>query len=154
VPFGIVLFRPEIPPNTGNISRLCVGVRANLHIVGKPAFELSEKAVRRAGLDHWDKLKLFLHTSWEDFFFPIADKSRVFLITKFGKNLYTDIAFKENDYFVFGNETSGLPEYIHNSVDPSQKLFIPMLDPSVRSLNLSNAVAIVVYEAIRQLQLK
>lgn len=154
MPLGIVLFRPEIPPNTGNISRLCVGIRANLHIVEKPAFDLSEKSVRRAGLDHWEKLNLTLHSCWDDFYNPIADKSRVFLITKFGKRLYTDVSFHEDDYFVFGSETSGLPQYVHETVDSSQKLYIPMLDPSVRSLNLSNSVAVLAYEAIRQLGLK
>jgi tRNA (cytidine/uridine-2'-O-)-methyltransferase len=151
LPLRIVLYRPEIPPNTGNISRLCVGIRAELHIVEKPAFDLSEKSVRRAGLDHWDKLMLFLHPNWDAFFESVEDKSRVFLITKFGKTLYTNVSFGASDYLVFGSETSGLPEFVHNSVPAENKLHIPMLDPSVRSLNLSNSVAILAYEALRQI---
>lgn len=154
MPFHIALYKPEIPPNTGNISRLCVGIKANLHIIDKPSFEISESAVRRAGLDHWHKLKLTLHETWESFFKSIEDRSRIFLVTKFAKVLYTSLEYQKGDYFVFGNETSGLPFFVHESVPDSQKIFIPMLDFSVRSLNLSNSVAIISYEAIRQLHLK
>lgn len=152
--FHIALYKPEIPPNTGNISRLCVGIRASLHIVDKPSFEISESAVRRAGLDHWNKLQLTLHANWESFFEQVPDKTRIFLVTKFGKTLYSSLDYKIGDYFLFGNETSGVPRIIHDALPETQKIFIPMLDFSVRSLNLSNSVAIISYEAIRQLHLK
>lgn len=154
MPFQIGLYKPEIPPNTGNISRLCVGIRAHLHIIDKPSFDLSESAVKRAGLDHWNKLNLTLHDSWESFLERVKDRSRVFLVTKFGKTLYTKLEYKRGDFFVFGNETSGLPKLIHDTFTDNQKIFIPMLDVSVRSLNLSNAVAIIAYEGIRQLYKK
>lgn len=148
---NIALYKPEIPPNTGNISRLCVGIKAHLHIIGKPAFDMSEKAVRRAGLDHWKKLDLAFHTEWDAFLETVPDKSRIFLITKFGQTTYYANSFVRNDYLVFGNETSGLPQNIHSNVDDSQKLKIPMLNETVRSLNLSNSVAVVAYEAVRQI---
>ncbi|MCB1180224.1 MAG: tRNA (cytidine(34)-2'-O)-methyltransferase, partial [Leptospiraceae bacterium] len=132
----IALYKPEIPPNTGNISRLCVGINAPLHIIGKPAFDISEKAVRRAGLDHWEKLALKLHDSWEDFYSNLPNKDRIFLITKFGKKIYSEINFQKDDILVFGSETSGLPDFIHDSISGERKLKIPMLNESVRSLNL------------------
>lgn len=150
---NIALYRPEIPPNTGNIARLCVGIRANLHIVGTPSFDMSEKAVRRAGLDYWEHLSLFQHKNWEEFVGNIQDKSRLFLVTKFGKTKYSDVNYQENDTFLFGRETSGLPEEIRLSSPDSNQIYIPMTK-ECRSLNLSNATAIVAYEAIRQLNLK
>ena len=147
---NIALYRPEIPPNTGNIARLCVGIQAKLHIVGKPSFDMSEKAVRRAGLDYWEHLLLLQHTDWDAFMATIPDLSRVFLVTKFGKTLYSQQTYEGNDYFVFGRETSGLPEEIRNQFPHSNQIHIPMR-PECRSLNLSNAVAIVSYEAVRQL---
>jgi tRNA (cytidine/uridine-2'-O-)-methyltransferase len=151
--FNIVLYKPEIPPNTGNISRLAVGIGASLHIVDKPAFDISEKAVKRAGLDYWDNLNLVLHDSWKEFESKLKDKSRVFLVTKFGKTKYSDISFQKNDYLVFGSETSGLPNFVKDSYPEQNKLFIPML-PISRSINLSNSVAILAYEGIRQIGLE
>ncbi len=150
---NIALYRPEIPPNTGNIARLCVGIRANLHIVGTPSFDMSEKSVRRAGLDYWEHLKLFQHKDWEEFVGTITDVSRIFLVTKFGKTKYSDQTYQDNDYFVFGRETSGLPEEIRMSYPDSNQIYIPMTE-ECRSINLSNAAAIVVYEAVRQLNLE
>lgn len=149
---NIALYRPEIPPNTGNIARLCVGIHANLHIIDKPSFDLSEKSVRRAGLDYWEHLSLQQHTNWDAFVATVPDLSRVFLVTKFGKTLYTDQIYRDNDYFVFGRETSGLPEDIRNNFPDTNQIHIPM-SPECRSINLSNAAAIVSYEAVRQLNL-
>lgn len=112
---------------------------------------MSEKAVKRAGLDHWEKLKLSFHSDWEEFLQYAKDPSRIFLVTKFGKTTYYENQFQDGDFLVFGSETSGLPPEVHASIPDIQKLKIPMLDESVRSLNLSNSVAIVAYEAIRQL---
>ncbi len=149
---NIALYRPEIPPNTGNIARLCVGIRANLHIIDKPSFDLSEKSVRRAGLDYWEHLSLQQHPNWDEFVVTVPDLSRVFLVTKFGKTLYTDQNYQDNDYFVFGRETSGLPEEIRNNFPDKNQIHIPM-SPECRSINLSNAAAIVSYEAVRQLKM-
>lgn len=145
---NIVLYKPEIPPNTGNISRLCVCIGATLHIVEKPAFDLSDKAVKRAGLDYWNELDFHYYPSWNDFKERI-DQQRTFIVTKFGKRNYTDIQFKKFDFIIFGNETSGLPEKIHNQFLDDQKIRIPM-KPISRSINLSNSVAIISYEMLRQ----
>ena len=148
---SIALFEPEIPPNTGNIARLCVGLDARLIIIGKPAFDLTEKAVKRAGLDYWIYLNLELYNDWESFLNESnIVHERIFLITKFGTVCYTDTTLKENDCFVFGKETKGLPDQIRSAIPQERHLFIPIPGP-VRSLNLSNAVSIVAYEAHRQI---
>lgn len=147
------LYRPEIPPNTGNISRLCVCTGVKLHIIGPPAFSLADKDVRRAGLDYWHLLDLEQHASWNDFL-ARCDPRRILLISKFGPTRYTDFPFTGDEILVFGSETSGLPPEVHNDIaarDPARVLHIPMKDES-RSLNLSNSVALVVYEALRQTQ--
>ncbi|MCW7480976.1 tRNA (cytidine(34)-2'-O)-methyltransferase [Leptospira kanakyensis] len=146
----IALYRPEIPPNTGNIARLCVNVGVPLSIVGEPSFDLSEKAVRRAGLDYWKDLDLRRFADYEEFRTKKeAEGSRIFLVSKFGTKLYWDVDFEKTDVFLFGRETSGLPEEIHQSCPPEQIISLPMAEVS-RSINLSNAVAIVLYEALRQ----
>ncbi|TGL07051.1 tRNA (cytidine(34)-2'-O)-methyltransferase [Leptospira bouyouniensis] len=146
----IALFRPEIPPNTGNIARLCVNAGVPLSIVGEPSFDLSEKAVRRAGLDYWKDLELFRYPTWE--IFQKEKESlgkRILLVSKFGKKVYWDVSFTSQDVFLFGRETSGLPEEIHKVHPSDQIISIPMAESS-RSINLSNAVAIILYEALRQ----
>jgi tRNA (cytidine/uridine-2'-O-)-methyltransferase len=148
--FEIALFRPEIPPNTGNIARLCVGIGARLHIIGEPSFDISEKAVRRAGLDYWEHLQLILHQDWNNFLKTVQNSQRIFLITKFGETNYTKNQFFKGDFLVFGRETSGLPKEISDAFPKEQKLSIPMPGP-IRSINLSNSVAIVAYEALRQI---
>ncbi|MDF3822477.1 tRNA (cytidine(34)-2'-O)-methyltransferase [Leptospira sp. 96542] len=146
----IALFEPEIPPNTGNIARLCVNAGVPLSIIGKPSFDISEKAVRRAGLDYWKDLELSQFEDWESYSeLKRKQNQRVFLVSKFGKIDYWDVEFSPSDCFLFGKETSGLPEFVHNVTDPSQIIRIPMASGS-RSLNLSNACAIVLYEALRQ----
>ncbi|PJZ85259.1 tRNA (cytidine(34)-2'-O)-methyltransferase [Leptospira harrisiae] len=146
----IALYRPEIPPNTGNIARLCVNVGVPLSIVGEPSFDLSEKAVRRAGLDYWKDLDLRRFANYEEFRSQKqAEGSRIFLVSKFGTKVYWDVNFQKTDVFLFGRETSGLPEEIHQSCPPEHIISLPMAEVS-RSINLSNAVAIVLYEALRQ----
>lgn len=146
----IALYRPEIPPNTGNIARLCVNAGVPLSIIGEPSFDLSEKAVRRAGLDYWKDLELFRYPTWE--IFQKEKESlgkRIFLVSKFGTKVYWDMSFTSQDVFLFGRETSGLPEEIHKGHPSDQIISIPMAESS-RSINLSNAVAIILYEALRQ----
>ncbi|BDA79782.1 putative tRNA (cytidine(34)-2'-O)-methyltransferase [Leptospira kobayashii] len=147
----IALFEPEIPPNTGNIARLCVNADVPLSIIGKPSFDLSEKAVRRAGLDYWNDLNLSEYGDWEEFRSKKeTEGQRIFLISKFGTKTYWDVQFLPTDVLVFGRETSGLPDSIKKVHDSERILSIPM-SPKSRSINLSNAVAIILYEAIRQL---
>lgn len=142
---NIVLYEPEIPQNTGNIARLCACCGASLYLVGKLGFSLSSKYTKRAGLDYWESVDLHKVESMEDLFEMFPDGKFYYLTTKTDK-LYTDIVFEEGDFIVFGPESRGLPE---KYVNDSNARTIPMMQGQ-RSLNLSNAVAIVAYEAIRQ----
>lgn len=145
--FNIVLFEPEIPQNTGNIARLCACTGANLYLVGKLGFSLSEKYTKRAGLDYWDSVNLTKIDTLEQLQAQNKDATFYYLTTKSPKT-YFDVKFKEGDFLVFGPETRGIPEKILTA-NPETSVTIPMLEGQ-RSLNLSNSVAITLYEAIRQ----
>lgn len=145
--FNIVLFEPEIPQNTGNIVRLCACTGASLFLVGKLGFSLSDKYLKRAGLDYWDSVKIRKYNTLDDLKADYPDSVFYYLTTK-SKQKYTDFKFNDGDFFVFGPETRGIPESIL-SENATTAITIPMLDGQ-RSLNLSNSVSIVVYEAIRQ----
>ena len=145
--FNVVLFNPQIPPNTGNIGRLCVNAGAKLHIVKPIGFDISEKAVKRAGLDYWDKLDLTIWESIEEFLKNI-DTSRCFFATTKTKTPYFQKEFKKGDYLIFGSETKGIDENILNKYK-NNLITIPMTKNG-RSLNLAVSVGIVLYEAIRQ----
>lgn len=145
--FNIVLVEPEIPQNTGNISRTCACTGAHLHLVRPFKFEISDKTVKRAGLDYWDKLEIFYYDNLDDFFRKNKGENFFYCSTK-AKQLYTDVALPDNCFLLFGKETKGLPEELIFS-NPDKAIRIPMR-PGLRSLNLSNSVAIVLYEAIRQ----
>ena len=145
---NIVLYEPEIPQNTGNIARLCACTGASLYLVGKLGFSLSSKYTKRAGLDYWDSVDLHKINSMKELFQLFPDSNFYYLTTK-TKRKYTDIEFKEGDFIVFGPETRGLPQ---EYVTKDTALTIPMKDGQ-RSLNLSNSVAIVAYEVIRQIGL-
>lgn len=149
---NIVLVAPLIPQNTGNIGRLCVGVNARLHLVKPLGFDISEKALRRAGLDYWQHLDWCTHESYDDFRTSIPTESQLWFISKFGKRTHYEAEFKDSDYLIFGQETKGLPDHIHQAEKQDSFLRIPMLSENIRSLNLSNAVAVVAYEAVRQLR--
>ena len=142
---NIVLYEPEIPQNTGNIARLCACTGASLYLVGKLGFSLSSKYTKRAGLDYWDSVDLHKIDTMEELFEPNQNANFYYLTTKADK-LYTDIEFKDGDFIVFGPETRGLPQ---KYVNDKNARTIPMKEGQ-RSLNLSNSVAIVTYEAIRQ----
>lgn len=145
---NIVLLEPEIPQNTGNIARTCAALGAKLHLIHPLGFDISEKAVKRAGLDYWDKLEIVEYSNLNEFKDKIKSKNIYLLSTKANK-VYTDIEYKDDCYLVFGPETRGLPEeYILENFENSVR--IPMRN-NIRSLNLSNSVAIVAYEAERQL---
>ncbi len=145
--FNIVLYEPEIPHNTGNIARLCACTGANLYLVGKLGFSLSDKYLKRAGLDYWNSVNIKKYDNLDDLLSEFSNSVFYYLTTK-SKKLYTDRNFKEGDFFVFGPETRGLPESLLKKYSDNA-ITIPMADGQ-RSLNLSNSAAIVLYEAIRQ----
>lgn len=152
---NIVLVEPEIPQNTGNIARTCAAIGAKLHLVHPLGFSISEKQVKRAGLDYWDKLEIEEHMSFNEFLKKYnPEKNNMFFVTTKGKNVYSDIEYSKLNkiFLLFGKETRGLPEeilkkYIKNTIR------IPMKE-GLRSLNLSNSVAIVAYEVLRQKEYK
>ena len=147
--FHIVLFEPEIPPNTGNIIRLCANTGAQLHLVEPLGFKLEDKQLRRAGLDYHEFSTVQVHKNWEACKTALSGK-RMFAITTKGSSRYSNIAFKAGDVFVFGPETRGLPDEIRNSFPAEQRVRLPML-PNSRRLNLSNSAAVLLYEAWRQI---
>lgn len=145
----IVLYQPEIPPNTGNIARTCALTGTKLHLIRPLGFSIDSKAVKRAGLDYWHLLDLEIHDSLDEFLEKYGDK-RIFLSTTKANDYYDKIDFSEDCFIIFGRETGGLPDELHNRYSGS-RFIIPMLKhDDVRSLNLSNSVAIVLYEALRQ----
>ena len=146
--FHVVLFEPEIPPNTGNIIRLCANTGATLHLVKPLGFSLEDAQLRRAGLDYHEYASLQVHENWQACKAALAGK-RMFALTTKGSRRYTDVSFTAGDVFVFGPESRGLPEHIRAGFAATERLRLPMLAES-RSLNLSNSVAVVVYEAWRQ----
>jgi tRNA (cytidine/uridine-2'-O-)-methyltransferase len=146
---NIVLFQPEIPQNTGNIARTCVLTNSRLHLIKPIGFSLDEKHLKRAGLDYWSELDLTLYDSYEELREKYKDSTFYFSTTK-GKNYYEEVKFNQGDFIVFGRESSGLPDSIRES-DPNRCIRVPMIKTSLRSLNLSNTVAIVAYEGLRQI---
>ena len=144
----VVLYQPEIPPNTGNVIRLCANTGARLHLIRPLGFDLDHAKLRRAGLDYHEFATIAVHGDLEAFTAAVKPL-RVFAVSTRGATMYTSVKFGENDAVVFGPETRGLPQALLDSLPPAQRLRLPMR-PDNRSLNLSNAVAVVVYEAWRQ----
>ncbi|WP_291653246.1 tRNA (cytidine(34)-2'-O)-methyltransferase [Clostridium sp.] len=144
---NIVLYQPEIPQNTGNIARTCVLTNSTLHLIKPMGFKIDDKQVKRAGLDYWSELKLEMHESYEEFMKKYGNE-RIFLATTHGGVHYDEASFKEGDFIMFGRESSGVPEEVHNN---HEGIRVPMIKTSTRSLNISNTVAIVTYEALRQI---
>ena len=143
----IVLYHPEIPPNTGNIARLCAGTGTRLHLIEPLGFSIDDRQLKRAGLDYWHLLDVRRYKNLDAFFEQNPD-GRYFYLTTKAKHAYTDIAFQDGDYFLFGKETRGLPESLLIQ-HPERCLRIPMRE-GARSMNLSNSVAVTVFEALRQ----
>lgn len=146
---NIVLFEPEIPPNTGNIIRLAANTGSQLHLIKPFGFELDDKRMRRAGLDYHEFAGITIYDNWQNFKEVNVD-SRLFGVSTKGSNNYTEVRYEKGDFLVFGPETRGLPDSIRDELGPDNLVRIPML-PESRSLNLSNAAAVLVYEAWRQL---
>lgn len=144
----VALVEPEIPPNTGNIARLCAATFTNLHIVGVPGFRMDDKAVKRAGLDYWDEVRIFRHRDIEALYEALPSARFLYFTTK-AERLYTDWQYEDNDCLVFGRETRGLPEDLLRA-NWERCLTIPMPNQNIRSLNLATSAGIVLYEALRQ----
>lgn len=148
--FNVVLVHPEIPPNTGNVIRLCANTGAALHLIRPLGFSLEDKHMKRAGLDYWEYATLRIHDSFDAFLASEKpDPERMFAMTTKGSSIFSELAFRPGDWFVFGSEGSGLPDSIRNRFGPGNRIRLPMR-PDNRSLNLSNAVAVTVFEAWRQ----
>ena len=144
---NIILHEPEIPANTGNIGRTCVATGTALHLIKPLGFDISDKAVRRAGMDYWKDLELYVYTNFEDFVSRNKD-ARIYMATTKAKKAYTEVEYSENDFIMFGKESAGIPEEILVKYEDTS-VRIPMIG-EIRSLNLSNSVAIMLYEALRQ----
>lgn len=146
--FEIALYEPQIAPNTGNIIRLVANNGCHLHLIEPLGFDLEEKRLRRAGLDYHDLARVTRHPNYDAFLQAVAGR-RVFAVTTRGQRCYADVSYEPGDVLLFGSETSGLPEGVHQGIPSEHKIRLPML-PDSRSLNLSNSVAVVSYEAWRQ----
>ncbi len=148
--FNIVLVEPEIPPNTGNVIRLAANTGARLHLVEPLGFSMEDRLLRRAGLDYHETADVRRHASWQAFVAAMAPApERLFAFSTQGATRFADVAWKPGDWLVFGAETSGLPASVRDAIPAAQQIRLP-LRPGQRSLNLSNAVAVVVFEAWRQ----
>lgn len=146
--FHLVLFQPEIPPNTGNIIRLCANTGAILHLVEPLGFALEDKQLKRAGLDYHEYATLKVHRDWAACLAALEGR-RMFALSTRGSRPYQEVEYREGDVFVFGPETRGLPQELLETFPPEQRIRLPML-PHSRSLNLSNSAAVITYEAWRQ----
>lgn len=144
---NIILHQPEIPQNTGNIGRTCVATGSSLHLIEPLGFRLDEKSIKRAGMDYWQHLDVHRYVNFEEFKEKYPD-AKIWMATTKAKHTYTEVEFGPNDFIMFGKESAGIPEEILVDYEDTC-IRIPML-PEIRSLNLSNSVAIVLYEALRQ----
>jgi len=147
---NIVLVEPEIPPNTGNVARLCAATRTTLHLVEPFGFKLSDAQLKRAGMDYWRHVKWHRWRSWSEFESAHgADNAKFWFIESGGSKIYSDVKFSADDFLIFGRETAGLPKQLL-AAHRERWLRIPMFNSKSRSLNLSNCVALVLFEALRQ----
>ena len=145
----IVLVEPEIPPNTGNIARLCAATKTKLHLIEPFGFQLDDKQLKRAGMDYWQHVEWRRWANWSAFHAQLHAAARLWFVESDGPRLYTEASFAAEDYLVFGRETAGLPKSLLEQ-NPERWLRIPMFNAESRSLNLSNCAALVLFEALRQ----
>jgi tRNA (cytidine/uridine-2'-O-)-methyltransferase len=146
---NIVLVEPEIPPNTGNVARLCAATKSKLHLIEPLGFTLDDKQLKRAGMDYWQHVEWKRWSDWSRFTEALSPEANLWFVESDGPKNYTEVAYASEDYLVFGRETAGLPRSILDE-NRERWLRIPMFNPQARSLNLSNCVAIVLFEALRQ----
>ena len=151
---NIVLVEPEIPPNTGNVARLCAATGAVLHLVGPLGFRLDDRQLKRAGMDYWEQVTWKAWQSWDELLAATRQEPRpprFYLVENKTDRLYTSVRYQADDYLVFGRETTGLPDALLDAYRDTT-IAIPQFNPKARSLNLANCVAIVLYEALRQIK--
>ena len=146
---NIVLLEPEIPPNTGNVARLCAATKSTLHLIEPFGFKLDDTQLKRAGMDYWQQVVWHRWKSWAAFAEKLPANARLWFVESSGPKTYSEVKFSTDDYLVFGRETAGLPKQLLEEYRDSW-LRIPMFNPESRSLNLSNCVALVLFEALRQ----
>lgn len=149
---NIVLFQPEIPQNTGNIGRLCAFSGLRLHLIHPLGFKISEKHIRRSGMDYWKSLDLVEHLDWQAFLDSLPAEARVWLFTTKAKHSHWSVSYEPGDYLLFGNEGYGCPPEVHEKVGDERRIKIPQLVPGLRSLNLSTSVGIASYEALKSIK--
>lgn len=148
----IVLFRPEIPQNTGNIGRMCAYTGSRLHLIRPLGFTIDGAQLKRSGMDYWHSLDVHIHPDWETFLHFPGGPRRHWLFTTKASHSYWDVSFAEEDGLVFGNEGSGAPDWLHDWFGDARKLHLPRFQDHLRSLNLSTSAGIATYEALRQLR--
>jgi tRNA (cytidine/uridine-2'-O-)-methyltransferase len=146
----VVLFQPEIAPNTGNIGRMCALTRSRLHLIHPLGFEINDRNLRRAGMDYWQSLDVHEHADWTAFRASPSAPQRLWLFTTKAKQSFWAARFTDGDGLVFGNEGSGAPAWLHEELGEPMRLTIPQANPELRSLNLSTAAGVATYEALRQ----
>ena len=146
---NIVLLEPEIPPNTGNVARLCAATKTALHLIEPFGFKLDDKQLKRAGMDYWEHVQWHRWPDWSAFRASLQPQAQLWFIESNGLKRYSDVRYSADDYLVFGRETAGLPKWLLNE-NRAHWLRIPMFNREARSLNLSNCVSLVLFEALRQ----
>lgn len=147
----LILFEPEIPQNTGNIGRLCAVTRSRLHLIHPLGFRITDRHLKRSGMDYWKTLDIHHHADWEAFRASPHGPARVWLFTTKARTSFWEVAFRTGDGLLFGKETSGCPDWLHGEIGPEFSVTIPRFNPDMRSLNLSTSAGIAAYEALRQL---
>ncbi len=147
----VVLFQPEIAPNTGNIGRMCALTRSRLHLIHPLGFVINDRNLRRAGMDYWKSLDVHEHADWAAFRASSQAPRRLWLFTTKTTTSFWDVRYADEDGLVFGNESSGAPAWLHEEIGATQRVTIPHANPDLRSLNLSTAAGVACYEALRQL---
>lgn len=149
----LILFEPRIPQNTGNVGRLCAVTGSRLHLIHPLGFTITDRHLKRSGMDYWKELDVHHHDDWESFLASPCGPARLWLFTTHASRQFWDARFESGDGLVFGNETSGAPDWLHERIGAAQRLGIPHANRQMRSLNLSTAAGIATYEALRQIGL-
>ncbi len=148
--FHIVLFRPEIPQNTGNVGRLCACTGARLHLIKPLGFKIDDRQLRRSGMDYWFALDLHIHEDWEAFRSCKSAPDRLWLLTTHATTSFWDVKYKQGDGLIFGNEGHGAPDWLHQEIGDDYRVKIPLVTGDLRSLNLSTSAGVAAYEVLRQ----